>query len=44
MALPLNFLIAGPISRAILGPLQKTLPGEEKVENFEDDEELPTII
>ncbi|CRH85965.1 Uncharacterised protein [Chlamydia trachomatis] len=44
MALPLNFLIAGSISRAILGPLQKPLPGEEKVENFEDDEELPTII
>ena len=34
----------GPISRFILGKLQKPLPGEEVVENFEDDDELPTII
>ena len=27
-----------------LGELQKNLPGEEVVENFEDDDELPTII
>ncbi|WP_198429518.1 hypothetical protein [Streptococcus parasanguinis] len=44
MALPLNFLIVGPISRFILGRLQKPFPGEEKVEDFEDDEEIPTII
>ena len=44
MALPLNFLVVGPISRFILGKLQKPLPGEEVVENFEDDDELPTII
>lgn len=44
MALPLNFLLVGPLSRFILGHLQKPLPGEEKVEDFEDDDELPTII
>ncbi|MGV3180100.1 DUF2798 domain-containing protein [Streptococcus sp. 11273D007BW] len=43
-ALPLNFLVAGPISRFILGHLQKPFPGEERVEDFEDDDELPTII
>ena len=40
----LNFLVVGPISRFILGKLQKPLPGEEVVENFDDDDELPTII
>ena len=44
MALPLNFLVVGPISRFILGKLQKPLPGEGVVENFDDDDELPTII
>ena len=44
MALPLNFLVVGPISRFILGKLQNPLPGKEVVENFEDDDELPTII
>lgn len=43
-AVPLNFLIAGPISRYILGHLQKPFPGEDKVETFDDDDELPTII
>lgn len=43
-ALPLNFLIAGPISRFILSYIQKPLPGEVGVEDFDDDEELPTII
>ncbi|MGT2928685.1 DUF2798 domain-containing protein [Streptococcus dentasini] len=43
-ALPLNFLVAGPISRFILGHIQKPLPGEETVEDFDDDDELPTII
>ena len=43
-ALPLNFLIVGPISRFILGHIQKPLPGEDKVEDFDDDDELPTII
>lgn len=44
IALPYNLLIVGPISRFILGKVQKPLPGEDKVEDFEDDEELPTII
>ncbi|MGT2906375.1 DUF2798 domain-containing protein [Streptococcus dentiloxodontae] len=44
VALPLNFLIVGPISRFILGHLQKPFPNEDKVEDFKDDEELPTII
>lgn len=43
-AIPLNFLIAGPISRFILGHLQKPFPGEDKVENFDNDDELPEII
>lgn len=43
-ALPLNFLIAGPISRFILGHFQKPLEGEETVENFDDDEDIPTIV
>lgn len=43
-ALPLNFLVAGPISRFILGKLQKPLEGEETVEDFDNDDELPTII
>ncbi|MBM7642464.1 DUF2798 domain-containing protein [Streptococcus loxodontisalivarius] len=44
VALPLNFIIVGPIARYILGHFQKPFPGEEKVEDFEDDEELPTIV
>lgn len=43
-AYPLNFIIVGPISRYILGHLQKTFDGEDKVEDFENDEEMPTII
>lgn len=43
-AVPLNFLIVGPISRFILGHLQKPFPDEDKVEDFSDDEEIPTII
>ncbi|MDQ0221594.1 DUF2798 domain-containing protein [Streptococcus moroccensis] len=44
VALPLNFLIVGPLARFILGNLQKPLPGEDIVEDFDNDEELPTII
>lgn len=44
MAFPLNFLLVGPFSRFILGRIQKPFPGEEKVEGFVDDDELPTII
>lgn len=44
VALPLNLLVVSPISRFILGKFQKPLPGDEVVEDFEDDDELPTII
>ncbi|WP_057490077.1 hypothetical protein [Streptococcus orisasini] len=44
MAVPLNFLLVGPVSRFILGHLQKPFPNEEKVEDFDDDDEIPTII
>lgn len=44
MALPLNLLIVGPIARYILSHFQKPSPNEEKVEDFEDDDEIPTII
>ncbi|HGQ0792355.1 membrane protein [Streptococcus pneumoniae] len=42
-ALPLNFLIDGPIARFILSSFQKPFTGEE-VEDFQDDDEIPTII
>ena len=44
MALPLNFLIVGPIARFILSSFQKPFAGEEEVEDFQDDDEIPTII
>lgn len=44
MALPLNFIVAGPISRFILGRIQKASDGEAEIEDFDDDEEIPTII
>lgn len=43
-ALPLNFLVAGPISRFILSRFQKPLPGEDVIEDFDNDDEIPTII
>lgn len=43
-ALPLNFLIVGPIARFILSSFQKPFTGEEEVEDFQDDDEIPTII
>ena len=43
MALPLNFSSWSHLT-FYLGKLQKPLPGKEVVENFEDDDELPTII
>ena len=43
-ALPLNFLIVGPIARFILSSFQKPFAGEEEVEDFQDDDEIPTII
>ena len=43
-ALPLNFLIVGgPIARFMLSSFQKPFTGEE-VEDFQDDDEIPTII
>ncbi|VKS17863.1 membrane protein [Streptococcus pneumoniae] len=42
-ALPLNFLIVEPIARFILSSFQKPFTGEE-VEDFQDDDEIPTII
>ncbi len=44
VALPFNFILVGPISRYILSHVQKPLPGEDTVEDFEDDDEIPTII
>ncbi|MFC3928093.1 DUF2798 domain-containing protein [Streptococcus caprae] len=44
VAAPYNLLIVGPISRFILGKFQKPFPGDDKVEDFEDDEVLPEII
>lgn len=42
-ALPLNFLIVEPIARFILSSFQKPFTGEE-VEDFQVDDEIPTII
>lgn len=44
MALPLNFILVGPLARFILGRLQQPLPGQDTVEDFEDDDQIPTII
>ena len=44
MPFPLNFLLVAPFSRFILGNIQKPFLCEEKLEDFEDDDELPTII
>ena len=43
MAVPLNFLFIGPLSRFILGRNQKAFPSK-KAEDFEDDDELSKII
>ena len=44
MAVSLNFLLVGPLSRFILGYVQKLFSSEERVGNFEDDDELSKII
>ena len=44
MAVPLNFLLVGPLSRFILGYVQKLFSSEERIGNFEDDDELSKII
>ena len=43
MAVPLNCLFIGPLSRFILGRIQKACPSK-KAEDFEDDDELSKII
>ena len=44
MAVPLNFLFIGPLSRFILGYVQKLFSSKERVGNFKDDDELSKII
>lgn len=44
MVVSLNFLLVGPLSRFILGDIQKLFSGEERIGNFEDDDELSKII
>ena len=44
MAFPLNFLLVGSLSRFILGRIQKLFSSEERIGNFEDDDELSKII
>lgn len=44
MAIPLNFLIVGPVARYILTKFQHPFENETTVETFEDDDEIPTII
>ena len=44
MAVSLNFLLLGPFSRCILGCIQKLFSIEERIGNFEDDDELSKII
>ena len=42
MAVSLNFLLVGPLSPFILG--RKLFSSEERIGNFEDDDELSKII
>lgn len=44
MTLPLNLIIVGPIARYVLSHIQKPFPDEDKVEDFDNDDEIPTII
>jgi len=44
MAVLLNFLLVGSFSRFILGYVQKFFSSEERVGNFEDDDEISKII
>ena len=44
MAFPLDFLLVGPFSRFILEDIQKLFSSEERIGNFEDDDELSKII
>ncbi|WP_373114419.1 hypothetical protein [Streptococcus sp. oral taxon 431] len=40
----LDVILVGPIARFILSSFQKPFAGEEEVEDFQDDDEIPTII
>ena len=44
MPASLNFLLVGLLSRFILGRIQKLFSSEERIGNFEDDDELSKII
>ena len=44
MAVSPNILLVGLFSRFILGCIQKLFSGEERIGNFEDDDELSKII
>ena len=44
MPVSLDFLLVGSLSHFILGRIQKPFPDYEKVEDFEDDNEVTTII
>ena len=44
MAVSLNFLLVGLFSRFILEDIQKLFSIEERIGNFEDDDELSKII
>jgi hypothetical protein len=44
MAVSFNFLLVGSFSSFILGDIQKLFSGEERIGNFEDDDELSKII
>ena len=44
MAVSLNILLVGSFSRFILEDIQKLFSSEERIGNFEDDDELSKII
>ena len=44
MVVSLNVLLVGPFSRFILEDIQKLFSSEERIGNFEDDDELSKII
>ena len=44
MTVSLNLLLVGLFSRFILGYVQKLFSSEERIGNFEDDDELSKII
>lgn len=44
MAVSFNFLLVGSFSSFILGRIQELFSSEERIGNFEDDDELSKII